>query len=413
MAGPNTQPSEPVLGTRTVWVLAVGAGATVASNYYSQPLLGEMARSLNVPQSLTGYVPALTQAGYALGLLLFVPLGDVFERRRLALTILWIGIASLIAVAVAPNYAWLAVASFLLGLTNITPQLLVPLAAHLAPPSQRGRVVGMVMGGLLVGILLSRTFAGLLGGSLGWRAVYWCAAALLMVLAFVLRATLPRSQPASDLSYAKLLTSMPVLLWEEPALRQSCLFGATSFGCFSIFWSTLTFRLEGPPFGYGSEVAGLFGLVGVAGVVAASLAGRLGDRFDPRRLILIGLTVTLSSFLALWALGDSLAGLAAGVLLLDAGVQGTHICNQTRIFAVRPEARNRLNTVYMVCYFLGGGLGSMLGAYAWSMWGWDGVCASGALMATVGLVAFFATALPRRGRVAGAEPAGSLRAEDA
>jgi predicted MFS family arabinose efflux permease len=382
----------PVLARRTVWVLAAGAGATVAGNYYSQPLLAEMARSLDVPQGWTGYVPALTQAGFALGLLLFVPLGDVLERRRLALAMLWAGIASLLAVALAPTYAWLAAASLLLGLTTVTPQLLVPFAAHLAPPAQRGRVVGTVMGGLLVGVLLSRTFSGLVGGMLGWRAVYGLAAALLAAFAFVLRAALPTSEPASALPYRKLLASLPVLLREEPALRQSCLFGAATFGCFSVLWTTLTFRLAGPPFGHGSEVAGLFGLVGVVGVLAASLAGRLGDRLDPRRTILAGLALTLSSFWVLWALGDSLWGLTAGILLLDAGVQGTHISNQTRIYAVRPEARNRLNTAYMVSYFVGGGTGSALGAWSWSAWGWPGVCAAGGLLAVVGLTAFAATA---------------------
>jgi len=384
------------LSRRTVWVLAAGAGATVAGNYYCQPLLDDMARSLGVSQGLTGFVPALTQAGYALGLLLFVPLGDVLERRRLALAMLWAGIASLLAVALAPGYAWLAGASFLLGLTTVTPQLLVPFAAHLAPPERRGRVVGTVMGGLLVGILLSRTFSGLVGGVLGWRAVYWFAAALLAAFSLVLRAALPRSEPASALPYRRLLASLPVLLRQEPALRQSCLFGAATFGCFSVLWSTLTFRLAGPPFGRGSEVAGLFGLVGVAGVLAASLAGRLGDRFDPRRTILAGLAVTLFSFWVLWAGGGSLWGLAAGVVLLDAGVQGTHISNQARIYAVRPEARNRMNTAYMVAYFVGGGAGSALGAWSWSAWGWPGVCAAGGLLAAAGLAAFAATA--RAGR---------------
>ncbi len=381
---------------RTLAALAVGCGLAVANNYYAQPLLAEMGRYFGVPDRRMGLVAMLSQVGYAVGMLLLVPLGDRLERRSYVLIMLGAVTVALLGVAAAPSFAWLAAASLAVGVTTIAPQLLIPFAAHLAAPSERGKVVGTVMSGLLIGILAARTVSGVVGEYLGWRAMYALAAAVMVLLGLVLRVLLPKSEPsASGLSYAALLMSIGGLLRDEPVLRQSCLLGAASFGAFSAFWATLSFHLAGPPFHYPSGVVGLFGLVGIAGALAASAAGRLADRGSPRRTIGVGLACVLLAYAVLYGAGQTLWGLVAGVVLLDLGVQAAHISNQSRIYAVRPEARSRMNTAYMVAYFVGGAAGSYGGAWGWSVAGWGGVCLVGAAMTALGLLAFVATARAR------------------
>jgi predicted MFS family arabinose efflux permease len=372
----------------TVLLMAGGCGLAVANNYYHQPLLPQMADGVHAPQAWAGYLSALNQAGFGLGLLLFVPLGDLFERRRLVVISLGAAAVMLVVAAVAPNFLVLAAAIFVLGLVGIAVQLLIPFAAHLAPPEDRGRVVGTVMGGMLAGVLLSRTVSGVVGRSLGWRAMYGIAAAATVGMLLTLWAALPRSRPSARLSYPALLRSMVGLVREEPVLRQSCVFGAATFGAFSAFWATLAFHLAGPPCGYGSEVAGLFGLVGVVGVAAAPLVGRAGDRGSLRRTVGLGVAVTALSFV-LFGLGRHVLWvLVVGVVLLDLGVQVVHVANQTRNYALRPDARSRLNTVYMVAYFVGGMVGSSLGATGWAAAGWAGVCTVGLLLPTLAFGAF-------------------------
>jgi predicted MFS family arabinose efflux permease len=397
--------------------MAVGCGLAVANLYYAQPLLADMGRAFGVTDRRMGLVAMLSQVGYATGMLLFVPLGDRLERRSFILTMLGASTVALLGVAVAPSFAALAVASLAVGITTIAPQLLVPFAAHLAGPGERGRVVGTVMSGLLVGILAARTVSGVVGESLGWRAMYVLAAALMIGLSLALRRLLPQSRPEHcGMSFLELLRSIAGLLRDEPVLRQSCLFGAAGFGAFSAFWTTLAFHLTGPPFRYPSGVVGMFGLVGIVGALAASAAGRLADRQSPRRAIGAGLAGILSAFGVLGVAGGTLWGLIAGVILLDLAAQAAHISNQSRIYAVRPEARSRMNTAYMVASFIGGAAGSYAGAWGWSLAGWGGVCLVGAAMTALGLVAFLATAtdpaltrpvrliLQGAGRASGASP---------
>jgi predicted MFS family arabinose efflux permease len=381
-------PARPGLPRGLVWVLAASCGLIVANLYYNQPLLAVMARTFAVSDAAMGVVSALGQVGYALGLLLFVPLGDTLERRWLILVLLGAVAAALVAVAVAPGYGWLAVATLAVGALTITAQLIIPLAAGLALPQERGRVVGGVMSGLLIGILLSRTVSGYLGERLGWRGMYGIAAGLMVALALVLAVHLPQSRPSSRLSYGQLLRSLGGLIRGEPVLRKSCLFGAAAFGGFGAFWTTLPFYLAGPPYGYTSGAVGLFGLAGMAGALAAALAGRLADRISPLVPVGLGLGIALAAYGLLLVLGGHLLGLIAGVVLLDLGVQGSHISNQTRIYSLRPEIHNRLNTVYMVSFFIGGSAGSAAGGYAWSQWGWPGVCTVGLAMLTGGLIGF-------------------------
>ena len=373
--------------------MAVGSGLAVANNYYAQPLLADMGHYFGVSDRRMGLVAMLSQVGYATGLLLFVPLGDRLERRSFILVMLGAVTVALLGVAAAPSFAWLAAASLAVGITTITPQLLVPFAAHLAGPTERGRVVGTVMSGLLIGILAARTVSGLVGEYAGWRAMYGLAAAVMIALALALKKLLPRSQPEhSGMSYFGLLRSIGGLLRDEPILRQSCLFGAMSFGAFSAFWSTLAFHLARPPFGYPSGVVGLFGLVGIVGALAAPLAGRSADRRSPRWGIGAGLACVLLAYVVLYGAGGTLWGLVLGVILLDLGAQSAHISNQSRIYAIRPEARSRMNTAYMVASFVGGAAGSYGGAWGWGLAGWQGVCIVGLGMTTLGLLAFAATA---------------------
>lgn len=382
------EPSVPSLNAATRWALAVGCAVSVGNLYYLQPLLERVARDLRVTESQAGLAPTLSQVGYALGMLLIVPLGDVRERRSLVLTTLGITATVALAMAAAPNFPLLCVAALLLGLATCTPQLLVPFAAHLAPPESRGRVVGFVMSGLLIGILLARTISGFVGDHFGWRAVYAMAAVLSVVLAVVLRSTLPTSPPEMTAPYRKLLASLWYLVREEPVLPESMAYGAALFGSFSAFWTTLSFVLAAPPLRLGADVAGLFGLVGAAGALAAPIAGRLADKGGPRRTILIGILVTILSFGVM--VPATVVALIIGVVLMDAGVQASHISNQARIFARRPEARSRMNTAYMTAYFVGGSIGSAMGAWAWGHFGWPGVCAVGAGLPVLALITFAA-----------------------
>jgi predicted MFS family arabinose efflux permease len=356
-------------------LLACSVGIIVANIYYAQPLLAEMAHAFGVGVQGMGFVAMLSQTGTATGMFLFVPLGDNRERRSLIALLLLAAFVSLCAMASAQNILWLEIAAFAVGATASTVHVIVPLAAQLAPEEKRGRVVGTVLGGLLIGILLARTFSGFAAGLFGWRSVYGIAAAAMLILALVLRIRLPECPPQHRLPWLALVRSIGRLVRDHRALRESAWLGAALFCAFSAFWTTLVFLLRTPPYRYGPGVAGLFGLVGAAGALCAPFAGHLTDRRGPRFTILSALALTLASFVLMAVFGKTLAGLIGGVILLDLGVQAGHVANQTRIYSIDPSARSRLNTVYMFMYFVGGSLGSYGGAVAWARWGWIGVCA--------------------------------------
>lgn len=363
-----------------VWLLAIACGTTVANLYYSQPLLVVIARSLQVTDRAVGLIPTATQVGYALGILLFVPLGDLLERRKLIVTMLGITALTLGFAAASFNLTLLAVASFAMGMSTIAAHIMIPFAAQLTDPKERGRVVGTIMGGLLIGILVARTVSGFVGATLGWRAMYWIACGLTLALAALLWRVLPRSQPTLKLSYAKLMQSLFRIVQQQPVLREVSAIGALSFGAFSAFWTTLVFLLEQPPYHYGSEITGLFGLVGIVGAAAAPIVGRMADRKSPRLTATVGVATTTLSFLLFWAWGHLLWGLIPGVILLDLGVQTTQISNQAQVYSLPADIHSRLNALYIMFYFVGGAIGSLLGAYGWSYWRWSGVCAVSLLL---------------------------------
>lgn len=358
-------------------ILAIAAGATVANLYYSQPLLAIMGSEFAQSANLLGMVPTLTQIGYAVGLVMLVPLGDSHERRGLIVRMTVLVALALLAVSYSPSFAWLLGASFLLGMLTIVPQLVVPFSASLVGPKTRGRFVGQVMSGLLIGIILSRTLSGYAEAYIGWRMIYVIAAAVMLGLSAVLYFTLPRQMPPSPVSYRELLASLGGLVRNEPVLRRHALIGALGFGAFSAFWTPLVFHLGHISPVYGAQTVGTLGLLGVTGALVAPLSGRFSDRFGARLINGVALLLVVAAFATLWVGRASLATIALGTILLDAGIQGSHISNQTRIYALHPNLRSRLNAIYMFSYFVGGAVGSGVGSFLWQNWGWAGVCLLG------------------------------------
>ncbi|MCA6093790.1 MFS transporter [Streptomyces sp. SCA3-4] len=361
--------------------MAVACGLSVAGNYFAQPLLDVIGRDLHMSAAASALVVTVAQVGYALGLILLVPLGDLLERRRLAAGLCAATAVFLAVTASAVNTTGLLVGTALTGLTSVAAQVVVPYAATLAPPEKRGRTVGTLMTGLLLGILLARTAAGLLSDLGGWRTVYWVNAVLMAVMALLLRLTLPRLRTHAGLTYPRLLGSTAALFAHEPVLRRRAVLGGLSFAAFSVLWTALAFLLSGPAYGWSESAIGLLGLVGAAGSLSASVAGRLADRGLVHRVSGVSALLLLASWALLGAGGSggavALTSLLVGVIVLDAAVQAVHISNQNLVYALRPEARNRLNSAYMTSYFAGGAAGSALTSAVWAAAGWHGACALG------------------------------------
>ena len=368
-----------------LYLLSISAGLVVANLYYNQPLLHDIALSLKVSDSQVSNIALSTQIGYALGLLFIIPLGDKVSNQKIIRLNFLILVLSLLGAALSQSLILLIVSSFLIGFTSTLPQLFVPMVAHLSNNEGRGRAIGIVMSGLLIGILGSRVLSGLVGEYFGWRSVFYGAAGLMTMLFFLLNAKLPVIQPKFSESYVKLMKSLWFYLKTEPTLRLATLRGALAFGSLSAFWTTFVFLME-DSFGYGSAVAGGFGLFGIAGALGATVVGKLNNRVKKSKLIIAGAILIIVSWLIFLVSPHSIIGLIIGVILIDPGVQGVHITNQNIVFSKNTEARNRVNTIYMVGFFIGGAAGTSFGSLAWNYFGWTGVSIVGLVFSGIILI---------------------------
>ncbi len=361
-------------------LFAVAGGAAVGNLYWAQPLLDDIAAELGTSSGLAGLLVTLTQVGYALGILLLVPLGDVVDRRRLVPGVLAASAVALLAAALAPGFTALLVALALVGATTVAGQLLIPLAGDLADPASRGRVVGTIASGVLTGILLSRTVSGVVAELAGWRSVYVLAAAVAVVLAFLLARAVPRLPRRERMRYPQLIASVVGVVRAHRAVRVTLVVSASVFAVFTMFWTALTFLLSGAPFGYSTTAIGAVGLVGLAGAVAAQRVGRLHDRGWSVPVTGAALVLVLVSLVVAGLGARSIVVVLVAVLLLDVGVQGANVLNQTRLFAIDPAARSRLNTAFVTGNFAGGAVGSAVAGVLWNLGGWTAVTVGAAVL---------------------------------
>ncbi|MBL5965280.1 MFS transporter [Lelliottia amnigena] len=374
------------LSPALILLMSVATGLAVASNYYAQPLLDTIARAFSLSASSTGFIVTAAQLGYAAGLLFLVPLGDMFERRRLIVSMTLLAAGGMLITASSQSLTMMIIGTALTGLFSVVAQILVPLAATLAAPDKRGKVVGTIMSGLLLGILLARTVAGLLASLGGWRTVYWVASVLMVIMALAMWRGLPKVKQENHLNYPQLLGSVFSLFTQDKLLRTRALLGCFTFANFSILWTSMAFLLASPPFNYSEGMIGLFGLAGAAGALGARPAGGLADKGKSHLTTTTGLILLLLSWAAIWYGHISVMALIVGILVLDLTVQGVHITNQTVIYRLKPEARNRLTAGYMTSYFIGGAAGSLISASAWQHAGWAGVCLAGTVVAVINVI---------------------------
>jgi predicted MFS family arabinose efflux permease len=368
-----------MISPRHVFLMALSCALAVSPIYYHQPLLPQIASTFGVPAAHASLIATLTQLGYAMGLLLFVPLADGVQPRALASRAIVVNAVALIACAIAPSFFALAACSFLVGLTAISAQIIIPTVSGMAPPAMRGRIVGSLLGGLSSGVLLARTLSGVMGALMGWRSIFWLAAVIDLALLFVVR-ELPSSSTQASVRYRELMQSLAGLIRDERLLRLSAAMGFLVFAAFSALWATLAVLLARPPYHYGPATIGAFGLIGLIGLAVSSQIGALVDRVGPRNIASIGAVTVTLAFVFIAAGGRSLVLLVVGMVLLDLGNRASFIANQARIYALRPEARSRLNTVYMVSYFLGGALGAALGGVSALHAAWIGLAAVGVVL---------------------------------
>ena len=384
--------SDPKAARGPFVAFAVIAGAVIANVYFPQPILPRIAADLGAPISSMGLIPGFTLAGFACGLATLVPLGDSVQRRTLVLAQIALAAVFALGFALAPTFVALLGAAFGLGLVSCVSQQLVPFAAMLAPAATRGRAVGVVVSGIMIGLLGGRTVGGALSAVIGWRYVFLIDAAFMVAMFGVAWRVLPNVQPASDLSYGALLASLPRLAFRHPLLRRAMATQALAWIAFNAFWASLASLLSGS-WGLGSFWAGAFGLVGLIGAFAASAGGRAADRLGSNRVLYFSFTLIMIAYLVMFWAPVSMAALVFGVIVLDLGCQSALVANQTRIFALDPTAQGRLNTLYMVATFVGGACGAALSGYLMARFGWTGVATLGAV---AGAAALALHALPLR-----------------
>ena len=370
---------------QVLYLLSISAGLVVANLYYNQPLLHQISVSFNVSEAEVSNVALFTQLGYALGLLFIIPLGDMVSNKKILRLDFLIMVIALIIAGLANSLLVLILSSFIVGFTSALPQLFVPMAAQLSDDENRGRAIGIVMSGLLIGILGSRVISGFVGEQFGWRVMFYAAAVMMIILFVILKYKLPTIEPVFKGSYASLMKSLYHYFKTDASLRLATLRGGLAFAGLSAFWTTLVFLMQ-DSFGYGSTITGAFGILGIVGALAATFVGKISSTVSNNLVILVAILLLIVSWIVLLFSGNSIVGLLIGILLVDLGLQALHITNQKIIFSKSPEARNRVNTIYMVGFFIGGAFGTVAGALAWENYKWLGVSALGIILSVLILI---------------------------
>lgn len=376
------------LSRSNVIFMAGVTGVIVANLYYCQPLVPLIAKEFGVSLDKAGSLTYLTQGGYAFGIFLMIPLGDKFERKSQVLITAFLASICLGLSAVLNNFFWLQVISFALGMFSVVPQLLLPMAASLSSDSQRGKTIGTVVSGLLIGILFSRTISGFIGQWLGYKGMFLIATLVGLIICVMVYFLLPEDKPNFKGSIGSLYSSLFGIIKQEPVLREATLISSLAFAQFGMFWTTMVLLLNGDPFNYDTALIGAFGIIGAVGALAAPLVGKVGGSGGARRLIGYGIMMTFLSFVVFAFSGESLFGIIIGIVLIDLGLQTIHVSNQTRIYALSAMARNRINTVYMSFSFLGTAFGSAFGLSLWKYFSWTGVCIGAMILSLISYVIF-------------------------
>ncbi|OJD69806.1 MFS transporter [Bacillus sp. N35-10-4] len=373
-------------------LLATACGIIVANLYYAQPLIGVISNEIGLSNSSAGLIVTLTQIGYVVGLLFLVPLGDIVENKKLILILLFLSAFALISMVFVKSATLLLIASFFIGLGSVAAQVLVPLVSYLSSENARGRVVGNVMSGLLLGIMLARPISSLVADMWGWNAIFALSATVIIVLAFVLSKVLPTRKPTAKTHYIALLNSMWQLLRTTPILRRRAIYHACVFGAFSLFWTTVPLLLSSPAFHFSQTAIALYALVGITGAIAAPIGGRLADLGWTRPATGIALTIVIISLLLPLIIQSSspigIAVLVIAAILLDMGVSANLVLSQRLIFSLSPEIRSRLNGLFMAIFFLGGAVGSFIGGWAYALGGWNLTLWIGIAFPTIALLYF-------------------------
>ncbi|ADY51612.1 major facilitator superfamily MFS_1 [Pseudopedobacter saltans DSM 12145] len=355
-------------------IMALATGLIVANLYYCQPLIHLIAVEFNITESVAGKTIYLTQFGYAAGLLLLVPLGDKYERKKQIILVTAASCLFLVLAAVSNKFWLLQIACFGIGFSSVSPQLILPMVAALSKPQERGKLVGIVMSGLLIGILLSRTLSGFVGEFFGWRSMFWVASLICAVLTIIISFRFPKSEVSYTGTYLDLLKSLKEITYKYAVLREASLINFVVFATFGIFWTTMVLYLGSEAYQYTSEKIGLFGLVGATGAMLAPIVGRLSDKSNSRVVVGYGILILIFSMLIFYFFGGILIAFILGIIVLEIGQQSVHVSNQTRIYALSTEARNRLNTVFMTASFIGTASGSAFGIFLWTLGGWKAAC---------------------------------------
>lgn len=381
----NSKPSQD-LSNWLVFLMAFAIGVTIASNYYAQPLLHSITHDLNIAVEHAGSIIMAAQFSYAVGLLFITPLGDKFERKHLIIILMVLSTCGLIVSALSKNLWMLIIGTSMTGLFSTVAQVLIPFAATLAKPEHRGKIVGTLMSGMLLGILLGRAFAGAISTIADWHYVYWIATGIMVIVTLLLWSSLPTYRNTININYFQLLWSISSLYKQEPILRIRSLLAVISFALFSLLWTPLAFLLSNDPYHYSDFIIGLFGIAGAAGALGSPIVGRLSDKGKGWLATTIGLCLLLLSWLPLSFAQYSIIALILGVVILDFSVQVTHVSNMSAIYQIRPEARSRMNTGYMVCYFIGGMLGSVGSTYLFSHYGWIAIVVTGTILGLMGII---------------------------